>query len=72
VLKSTSAQVRKFFFAAPQRKLRFSKAQVHSLRFTGKLLDATFNRNFYKWIWYGKISLHWLLKHGVKVQRLEM
>jgi hypothetical protein len=39
-LKSTSPQVRKFFFVALQRKLRFSKAQLHSVHF--KLLDATF------------------------------
>jgi hypothetical protein len=30
----------------------FSKAQLRSLYF--KLLDTTFNRNFYYWIWYGK------------------
>ncbi len=35
-LKSASPQV---FFVAPERKLRFSKAQLRSLRF--KLLDAT-------------------------------
>jgi hypothetical protein len=51
------AQVRKFFFVAPQRKLRLSKAQLRSLCF--KLLDATFNPNFYDRIWYGK-SLDWL------------
>ncbi len=39
------AQVRKFIFVAPQRKLWFSKAQLRSLRF--KLLDETFNRNFF-------------------------
>ncbi len=33
------AQVRKLFFVAPQRKLRFSKAQLRSLRL--KILDAT-------------------------------
>jgi hypothetical protein len=38
----------------PQRKLRFSKAQLRSLRF--KLLNATFNRNFYEWIWYGTLN----------------
>jgi hypothetical protein len=32
------------FFAAPQRKLRFSKAQWRSLRF--KLLDVTFFTGF--------------------------
>jgi hypothetical protein len=42
-------QVRKLFFVAPQRKLRFSKAHLRSLRF--QILDATFNRNFYDWIW---------------------
>jgi hypothetical protein len=41
-LKSASPQV---FFVAPQRKLRFSKVQLRSLCF--KLLDATFNSNFY-------------------------
>jgi hypothetical protein len=44
-----------FFLVAPQRKLMFSKAQLRSLRF--KLLDATFNRDFYEWIWYGKTIL---------------
>jgi hypothetical protein len=51
-----------FFVVAPQRKLSFSKPQMrslHSLRF--KLLDATFNRNFYDWIWYGGIPLNWHL-----------
>jgi hypothetical protein len=37
-------QVRKFSFVAPQRKLRFSKAQLRSLRF--KFLDATFMTGF--------------------------
>ncbi len=55
-LKSASPQV---FLVAPQRKLRFSKAQLRSLRF--KLLDVTFNRNFYDWIWYGETSLDRLL-----------
>jgi hypothetical protein len=40
------AQVSKFIFVAPQRKLRFSKAQMCSLRF--KLLYAIFNYNFYE------------------------
>jgi hypothetical protein len=39
------------FFVAPQRKLRFSKAQLRFLHF--KLFDATFIHNFYHWIWYG-------------------
>jgi hypothetical protein len=43
-LKSASPQVRKFCFVAPQRKLRFSKEQLLSLRF--KLLDATFMTGF--------------------------
>jgi hypothetical protein len=33
-----------FFFVAPQRKLRFSKAQLRSLRF--KILDATLIATF--------------------------
>jgi hypothetical protein len=41
-LKSASPQV--FFFDLQQCKLRFSEAQLRSLRF--KLLDATFNCNF--------------------------
>jgi hypothetical protein len=41
-----------FFFVAPQHKLRLSKAQLRSLRL--KILDATFNHNFYDWIWYGE------------------
>ncbi len=52
VRKSASPQA---FFVAPQRKLRFSKAQLRSLRF--KILDATFNRNFYVCIWYGETHL---------------
>jgi hypothetical protein len=55
-LKSASPQA---FFVAPQRKLRFSKAQLPSLRF--KILDATFNHNFYDWIWYGETYFDWLL-----------
>jgi hypothetical protein len=51
-LKSASPQVRKLFFVVPQHKLRFSKEQLRSLRF--KLIDATFNRKFYEWIWYIK------------------
>ncbi len=43
-----------FFVVAPQRNLRFSKAQLRSLR--SKLLDASFNRNFYDWIWYDVTS----------------
>jgi hypothetical protein len=46
--KSTSPQVCKLFFDAPQLKRRFSKAQLQSLRF--KLLDelliATFIYGF--------------------------
>jgi hypothetical protein len=55
VLKSASPQV---FFFAPQRKLRFSKAQLGSMRL--KLLDATFHCNFYECIWYAGICLDWL------------
>jgi hypothetical protein len=40
-LKSASPED---FFVAPQRKLRFSKAQLRSLRF--KVLDATFMTGF--------------------------
>jgi hypothetical protein len=53
------AEERKLFFVAPQRKLTFSKAKLLSLRF--KILDATFNRKFYDWIWYGETYLDWLL-----------
>ncbi len=60
------AQVRKFILVAPQRKLRSKKAQLRSLRF--KLLDATFNRNFYfsctiryGMACYGKLSNYLLL-----------
>jgi hypothetical protein len=52
-LKSASPQV--FFFVAPQRKLRFSNAQLAFFRF--KLLDTTFNRNLYELVWYGEILL---------------
>jgi hypothetical protein len=52
-------QARKLFFVAPQRKLRFSKAQLRSLSF--QILGATFNRIFYDWIWYGETYLDWLL-----------
>jgi hypothetical protein len=38
------SQDHKFFVVVLQRKLRFSKAQLHSLRF--KLLDATFITGF--------------------------
>jgi hypothetical protein len=55
-------QVRKHFFVAPQRKFRFSKVQLRSLSF--KILDATFNRNFYEWIWYGETYFNWLLLRG--------
>jgi hypothetical protein len=58
-LKSASPQA---FVVAPQRKLRSSKAQLRSLRF--KILGATFNLNFYDWIWYGEIYLDWLLQRG--------
>jgi hypothetical protein len=58
-LKSASPQVRKLFFVVPQRKLRSSQAQLRSLRF--KILGATFKRNFYDWIWYGKTFKDWLL-----------
>jgi hypothetical protein len=49
----------KLFFVAPQCKPRSSKAQLPSLRFN--ILDATFNSNFYNWIWYGENYLDWLL-----------
>jgi hypothetical protein len=39
-----SQQVRKFTLVAPQRKLRFSKAQLRSLHF--KLLDAVLIATF--------------------------
>ncbi len=61
------AQVHKFFVVAPQRKLRFSKAQLHSLRL--KLLDTTFNCNFYEW-WYGKSLLALIIQCSGLVQRL--
>jgi hypothetical protein len=37
-------QARKLFFVAPERKFRFSKAQLRSLHF--KNLDATFMSGF--------------------------
>ncbi len=52
-MKSASPQA---FFLAPQRKLRSLKAQLRSLRF--KILDATFNRNFYHRICYGDTFLY--------------
>jgi hypothetical protein len=51
--KCASLQDRKFIFVALQRKLRSSKAQLRSLRL--KLLEATFNRNFYDCNWYGTV-----------------
>jgi hypothetical protein len=53
--KSASPHV---IFVALQRKLRFSKAQLRSLSF--KLLDTTFNRNFYDFIRY-QTMVHWAL-----------
>jgi hypothetical protein len=43
-LKSASPQVRKLFFVAPQRKLKFSKAQLRFFRF--KILDTTLIATF--------------------------
>jgi hypothetical protein len=60
-LKSASPQV---FFVVPQRKLWFSKAQLQSLRF--KLLNATFNRNFYDCIWYD--DTFWIGSYSVVVK----
>jgi hypothetical protein len=53
------AHVRKLFFVAPQRKHRFSKAQLRSLRFT--IFRRNFNHNFYDWLWYGETYIDWLL-----------
>jgi hypothetical protein len=49
-LKSESPQA---FFSCAATQL---KAQLRSLRF--KILDATFNRNFYHRIWYSETRLH--------------
>jgi hypothetical protein len=49
---------------ALQRKLRFSKAQLRSLRF--KLLEATFYRNFMAV--FGMMKLHKICSYSVVVK----
>ncbi len=58
------AQVRKLFFVAPQHKLRFSKAQLRSLRFN--ILDGTLIATFM--IGFGMVRLVLIGSYSVVVK----